>query len=137
MGIQARGFDSQERWEVKVFTNDPKWKVAVLDLRANIQPVINVKGAPVFFGGRKNTAMTREVDISSGLNKPLILTPEAFTLSGQVTYSLSEIEKKKRYRLFFQDTAKKRENYRGYLKLKTSFTEKPEITIWIIGWFEN
>ena len=81
--------------------------------------------------------MTGEVDISSGLDKPLTLTPERFTLSGKVTYSLSEIEKEKRYRVTFQNIPGKPENYRGFLKLKTNFPEKPDVSIWIIGRFEK
>jgi hypothetical protein len=54
-----------------------------------------------------------------------------------VTYFLSEIERGKRYRVTFQNVTRKRENYRGFLKLKTNFAEKPDVTIWIIGRFEN
>ncbi len=134
--IDTRGFEGPERWGVKVFSNDPKWTEAVLDLRANVKPVITITGAPVFLGGKKKTPMTGEVEISTGLHKPLILTPERFTLSGKVTYSLSEIEKGKRYRVSFQNVAGKRENYRGSLKLRTNFAEKPDVTIWIIGRFD-
>jgi hypothetical protein len=122
---------------VKVFSNDPKWREAVLDLRANVKPVITLSGTAVLFSGKKPAGMTREVEISTGLDRPLILTPMQFTLSGKVTYSLLEIEKEKRYRVVFQNVAGKRENYRGFLKLKTNFAEKPDITLWIIGRFEN
>jgi len=135
--IDTRGFDGPERWGVKVFTNDPKWREAVLDLRANINPVIVITGTAVLFTGKNDTPMTREVEISTGLDKPLILTPDRFTLSGKVTYSISEIEKGKRYRVTFQNVAGKPENYRGLLKLITNFAEKPDVTIWIIGRFEN
>jgi hypothetical protein len=131
--INTKGFEGPERWVVKIFSNDPKWKEAVLDLRANVKPVISVKGAPVFLGGKKKGSMTGEVEISTELGKPLILTPEQFTLSGKVTYSLSEIEKGKRYQVTFQNVAGRGENYRGYLKLKTNFPEKPDVTVWIIG----
>lgn len=135
--IDTRGFEGTERWVAEVFSNDPKWKQAVLDLRANLKPVITITGAPVFLGAKKKASMTGEVEIGTELDKPLILTPERFTLSGRVTYSLSEIEKGKRYRVSFQNVSRKRENYRGILKLKTSFEEKPEITLWVIGRFEN
>jgi hypothetical protein len=135
--IDTKGFDGPEQWVVKVFSNDPKGKEAVLDLRANIKPVITLAGSPVFFSGKKNTPMTREVEISAGLDTPLILTPERFTLSGKVTYSIAEIEKRKRYRVTFQNVAGKRENYRGFLRLKTNFAEKPDVTIWLIGRFDN
>ncbi len=137
VNINTRGFEGSERWLVKVFSNDPKWKEAVLDLRANVKPVIVLTDSTVFFSGKKNTSMTREIEIRTGLDKPLILTLEEFTLSGKVTYSLSEIEKGKRYRVTFQNVAGKAENYRGFLKLKTNFIEKPEVTLWIIGRFEN
>ena len=137
VNIDTKGFDGPERWVVKVFSNDPKWKEAILDLRANIKPVITLTGSMVLFSGEKNASMTREVEIGTGLDKPLILTPTQFTLSDSVTYSLSEIEKEKRYRVTFSNLAGTQENYRGFLKLKTNFAEKPDVTIWIIGRFEN
>lgn len=135
--IDTKGFEGPERWVAKVFSNDPKWKEAVLDLRANVKPVITITGAPVFLGGKKKAPTTGEAEIRAELDKPLILTPERFTLSGRVTYSLSEIEKGKRYRVTFQNVTRKRENYRGSLKLKTNFSEKPDVTIWIIGRFDK
>jgi hypothetical protein len=135
--INTKGFEGSERWVVKVYSNDPKWSLAVLDLRANVKPVILLTGTTVLFSGRKNTGMTREVEIATALDRPLVLTPAQFTLSGKVTYSLSEIEKEKRYRVTFQNVAGRRENYRGFLKLKTNYAEKPEVTLWIIGRFEN
>jgi hypothetical protein len=134
--IDTKGFEGKQRWAVKVVTNDPTWPEAVLDLRASVKPVITITGAPVFLGGEK-TPRTAEVEISTGLDRDLILTPERFTLSGKLTYSLAEIEKGKRYRVTFQNVTRKRENYRGSLKLKTNFPEKPEVTLWIIGRFEN
>ena len=80
--------------------------------------------------------MTGEVEISTELDRTLILTPEHFTLSGKVTYFISEIEKEKRYKVTFQDVSKKRENYRGFLKLRTNIVEKPDLTISIIGRFD-
>lgn len=135
--IDTRGFDGPERWGVKVFTNDPKWKEAVLDLRANIKPVITLTGSMVLFSGKKNTTMTREVEIGTGLDKPLILTPERFTLSGKVTYSIAEIEKGRRYRVTFQNVPGPAVNYRGFLSLKTNLAEKPDVTLWIIGRFDE
>jgi len=135
--INTKGFEGSERWVMRVYSNDPKWGLAVLDLRAYVKPVILLTGTTVLFSGKKNTVMTREVEIDTALDRPLVLTPAQFTLSGKVTYSLSEIEKEKRYRVTFQNMVGKRENYRGFLKLKTNFPEKPEVTLWIIGRFEN
>lgn len=134
--IDTKGFQGAERWVAKIFSNDPKWKEAVLDLRANVKPVITISGAPVFLGGNKKAPVTGEVEIRTELDKPFIVTPERFTLSGKVTYSLAEIQKGKRYRVSFQNVTRKRENYKGFLKLKTNIAEKPDVTIWIIGRFD-
>jgi hypothetical protein len=69
--IDTKGFDGPERWVVKVFSNDPKWGEAILDLRANVKPVITVSGTAVLFSGKKNTAMSREIEIGTGLDRPL------------------------------------------------------------------
>jgi len=135
--IDTKGFEGKQRWAVKVYSNDSKWPEAVLDLRANVKPVITITGSPVFLGGKKKNPRTGEVEISTGLDRDLILTPERFTLSGKVTYSLAEIEKGKRYRVTFQNVTRKRENYRGSLKLKTNFAEKPDVILWIIGRFDQ
>ncbi len=135
--IDTKGFDGPERWVVKVFSNDPKWKEAVLDLRANVKAVIILSGTAVLFTGKKNRAAIREIEVSTDLDRPLILTPEQFTLSGKVTYSISEIEKERRYKVTFQNVPGQRENFRGYLKLKTQVAEKPEITLWIVGRFDE
>jgi hypothetical protein len=102
-----------------------------------VRQVITLSGTAVLFSGKSKTTMTREVEISTGLDKPLLLSPAQFSLSGKVTYSLSEIEKGKRYRVNFQNVPGQHENYRGFLKLKTNFAEKPEVTIWIVGRFDN
>jgi hypothetical protein len=135
--INTKGFEGSERWVVKVFSNDPKWKEAVLDLRASVRPVIILTDSVVFFTGKNNHSMIREVEIRAGLDKPLILTPQEFTLSGKVNYSLAEIETGKRYRVTFRRLAGKAENFRGFLKLNTNFAEKPDVTLWIIGRFGN
>jgi len=134
--IDTNGFQGPERWVARIFSNDPKWKEAVLDLRAQVKPVITITGAPVFLGGKKKAPTTAEVEIRTELDRDLILTPEKFTLSGKVTYSLEEIQKGRRYRVSFQNVTRKRENYRGSLKLKTNFAEKPDVTIMIIGRFD-
>jgi putative intracellular protease/amidase len=135
--IETKGFEGKQRWTVKVFSNDPTWKEAVLDLRANVKPVITITGAPAFLGKRQKNPSPAEVEISTELDRELILVPEQFTLSDKVTYSLAEIEKGKRYKVSFQNVARKHENYKGLLRFKTNFAEKPDVTIWVIGRFEK
>jgi hypothetical protein len=133
--VDTRGFDGSQRWGIRVLTNDPKWPVAVLDLRANIKPILTLSGKAVQFTGRNDVSVTKEIEIGAGVDRTLIITPERFTLPGKAIWSMDEIQKGKKFRLTFKSIPGTSENYRGFLTLKTNFPEKPELTIWIIGRF--
>ena len=133
--VDTKGFEGKQRWGIKVLTNDPKWKEAVLDIRANIKPILNLSAKSVQFTGKNDVPMTRDIEIAAGIDRTLIITPQLFTLPGKVTWSLQEIEKGKKFRIRLKSIPGGSEDYRGFLTLKTNFPEKPELTIWIIGRF--
>jgi hypothetical protein len=133
--VDTKGFEGRQRWGIKVLTNDPKWKEAVLDIRANIKPILILSGKSVQFIGRNDVSVTKEIEIGAGIDRTLIITPQLFTLPGKVTWSLQEIEKGKKFRIRLKTIPGASEDYRGFLTLKTNFPEKPELTIWIIGRF--
>ena len=133
--VDTKGFEGKQRWGIKVLTNDPKWKEAVLDIRANIKPILILSGKAVQFTGRNDVSVTKDIEIGAGIDRDLIITPQLFTLPGKVTWSLQEIEKGKKFRIRLKTIPGGSEDYRGFLTLKTNFPEKPEITIWIIGRF--
>ena len=133
--LYTKGFEGRQRWGVKVLTNDPRWREAVLDIRANIKPILTLSGRAVQFTGRNDVSITREVVISAGVDKKLIIIPERFTLPGKVIWSLEEIQKGKRFRIRLKSIPGTSEDFRGFLTLRTNFPEKPELTIWIIGRF--
>jgi hypothetical protein len=76
---------------------------------------------------------TREVEIKTEVSKPLTLIPVHFTLGEQLTYRVEEIEKGKRFKVTLQTIPGQSGRFNGYLKLRTSYPEKPEIKIWIMG----
>ena len=133
--VDTRGLEGRQRWGIKVFSNDPKWREAVLDIRANIRPVLTLSAKSVQFKGRSDVSITKEIEIGTGIDRTLIITPLRFTLPGKVTWSLKEIQKGKRFRVRLKSVPGASEDYRGFLTLKTNFPEKPELTIWIIGRF--
>jgi hypothetical protein len=133
--VDTKGFEGRQRWGLKVLTNDPRWKEAVLDLRANIKPILILSGKAVQFTGRNDVSVTKDIEIGAGIDRALIITPQLFTLPGKVTWSLQEIEKGKKFRIRLKTIPGGSEDYRGFLALKTNFPEKPELTIWIIGRF--
>jgi hypothetical protein len=133
--VDTKGFEGKQRWGIKVLTNDPKWKEAVLDIRANIRPILILSGKAVQFTGRNDVSITKEIEIGAGIDRTLIITPQLFTLPGKVTWSIQEIQKGKTFRIKLKTVPGASEDYRGFLTLKTNFPEKPELTIWIIGRF--
>jgi hypothetical protein len=69
------------------------------------------------------------------LDKPLTLTVADYTLRDKLKYTLETVQKEKAYRIRFTSIPGIRENYRGTLKLKTNYPEKPEINFVIHGRF--
>lgn len=135
--VDTHGSDGRERWGITIFTNDPSWKEAVLDLRADVRSAIVVSGSAVQFSGKNNVSSTRVVEIESGVDRPLVIQPDQFDLEGRVDYSVEETQKGKSFRVSFRNLPGPFDFYRGSLTFKTNFPEKPELTIWIFGRFKN
>ena len=76
--------------------------------------------------------VTRVVQIEGLLEEPLALKPVEFNLPEEVIYSIEEVEGRK-YRIHFTNVPGKPHSFKGYLKLKTSYPEKPIIILKISG----
>jgi hypothetical protein len=81
--------------------------------------------------GKADQVITKMIEVSGDLHKPLELTPVQFNLDEKVLYTIEEIEKGKRFSIHFTTVPSPPQAYRGFLKLKTNYPEKPELTIWI------
>ena len=119
-----------------VKTNDPDGKEVRISIIAYVRVAISFPaGRHVSMYGAEGQIITKVVDVQSQLEKPLVLTPSAFTLEGKVKYTLEEIEKGRRFKVTFTSIPGTAQTYRGQLKLKTNYPENPEITIEIMGRF--
>ena len=135
--VYTHGSDGRERRGVTIFTNDPNWKEAVLDLRADVRPAIVVSESAVQFSGKSQVSSTKVVEIKSGIDRPLVIQPDEFDLVGKVDYAVEETQKGQSFRVTFRNRPGPFDFYRGSLTFKTNFPEKPELTIWIFGRFKN
>ena len=61
------------------------------------------------------------------------ITPAQFTLDGKVSYAIEEIEKGREFQVSFTSVSSPPQSYRGFLKIKTNYPEKPEFNIRIRG----
>jgi hypothetical protein len=121
--------------KASVTTNDPKTPQDTLIIRAMIKAPIMVSEKMVLLKGAHQEIVTKSVDIKGELDKPLKLEPVEYTLDKKVTFNLEEITKGRHYRVTFTSIPNTGSSYRGLLKLKTSYPEKPEVMIYVMGKF--
>ena len=127
--VNTKGYEGRIHKSAKVNTDDPKWKVVSLEVKAFVRVSIHVSSRYVYLQGAEDQSITRTIDVKAGLDRPLKLTPGQFSLEGKVKYTVDEIEKGRRFRIRFMSIPGPPHTYQGVLKLKTNYPEKPEITI--------
>jgi len=135
--IKTKGYQGEIRKRAKVHTNDPRKKVEVLTIRAFVKALIYVSPKYVRLRGMKGQEVTKTVRVSTEEDKPLKLEPSDFNLSGKVAYRIEEVEAGREFRIHFTSIPDTVGIYRGFLKLKTNYPERPEIIIWIKAKFQK
>ena len=98
---------------------------------------IAVSSRYVYLYGKEGQEVSRVVDIVAKLDKPLKITPEAFNLKEKMTYAIEEAEKERHFKIKFKSLPGTTGNVNGFLKLKTNYPQKPEVTIWVRGRFQK
>jgi hypothetical protein len=119
----------------EVTTNDPNIKIFSLRLRAFVNAPIWISPHSAELSGTIGESVTKSIEIKAGLEKPLSLEPSKFNLEGKATYKIEEIEKEKIFKVHITNVPGAASYFRGYLKLKTNYSEKPAILIKIKGKF--
>ncbi|MBW2017213.1 MAG: DUF1573 domain-containing protein [Deltaproteobacteria bacterium] len=133
VSVNTKGFKGPVTEKARLYTNDPGRPEVVLTVKAFVKPVITLSRRYVNFYGKEGEKLEREVEIVAEREKPLKLTPLDFNLKGRLTYEILEIKKGKKFRVRLESIPGKAGNYRGFLKFRTNYAERPEITIWIWG----
>ena len=127
--VNTRGYQGEIRKRARVYTNEPHKKFELLVIRAFVKVPIYLSPRYVRLEGLAGRKITKAVRIRAEENKPLKLEPSYFNLGKKVTYRIEEVESGRIFRVHFTSTPGPAGNYRGILKLKTNYPEKPEITI--------
>jgi hypothetical protein len=133
LSVRTRGYQGAIEKSAKVYSNDPKNPLTRLSLKALVKVPIYLSSRYVYLYGKEGEAITRVVEVRAELDRPLTLTPYQFNLGEKLTYKIEEIEPGKRFQIRFKTIPISPQTYRGFLKLKTNYPEKPEITLWIRG----
>ena len=106
-----------------------------MTVKAFIKESIKISPDRLILKGKEGTALTQSVDIIAQEEKPLSLEPGDFNLKEKMTYRIEVIEPGKAFRIHFTNIPLQAGSFKGSLKLKTNYDEKPEITIPISGNF--
>jgi len=134
--VNTKGYQGNVRKSARVKTNDPEKQTILLVLKAIVKVPITVSSKHVQLYGKGDKEVSKTIKIVAELNKSLNLTVIDFTLKNKLKYTIETVQKGKEYRLRFTSIPDIKENFRGTLKLKTNYAEKPEITIVIHGRFK-
>jgi len=133
LSVRTRGRQGKVSRNARVYTNDPAKSMVSLTITAFIRPIINLSTSKIFLKGKEHQSITRVVKVRAGLDIPLTLTAGQFNLSEKLTYTITEIEEGRIFQIRFTSIPGPPQTYRGFLKVKTNYPEKPELTIWIKG----
>jgi hypothetical protein len=135
--VNTSGYSGKVRWQTRIFNNDPANPVEMIVMEGILKPAIVFWPTVVFLKGSQNESIAGSVRIEGKLNKRLEIEPLSFSLAKQVNYKIVELEPGKVYEVRFMSVPNGGKRYRGFLKLKTGYEEKPEIVIPIWGDFAN
>jgi len=131
------GYSGNVRWQTQIFSNDPANPVETIAMEGILKTAVVFWPSVVFLKGSQKESVAASVRIEGKLSRRLEIEPLSFSLANQVNYKIVEIEPGKVYEVRFASLPNTEKRYRGFLKLKTGYVEKPEIAIPIWGDFTN
>lgn len=131
--VKTSGYQGVVHKSARVYTNDPARNIQKIILKATVRVPISLSARHVFLFGPNNKRISKAVQIKAELERPLVLTPEEFTLEDKVAFSINEMEQGRRFEIVFTTIPGPPQTYQGVLKIKTNYPERPEISILIRG----
>ena len=133
--FDTKGYEGKVQKTSTLYTNDPKTPEGKLVFEALVKTPIMVSEKMVLLKGAYQEIVTKTVDIKGELKEPLKLEPIEFTLDKKAKFNIEEVTKGKHFRVTFTSIPNVGNSYRGILKLKTNYPEKPELVIYVMGKF--
>ena len=135
LSMRTRNRQGKISRTARVYSNDPAKSIVRLGISALVMPIIRITTPKIYLVGKEDQSITKAVEVRAGLDIPLTLTAGQFNLSEKLTYTIMEIEEGRVFQIRFTSIPGPPQTYRGFLKIKTNYPEKPEIIILIKGRF--
>jgi hypothetical protein len=116
-----------------VFTNDPKTAELTLGIKGNVWAPILLKPHHARLTGMLGEETKTVVQIKGQKQEPLLLTLDSVSIPEKVEVELNEKEKGRLWELVVKSKERQQANFRGQAKLKTNYSDKPELVVGITG----
>lgn len=133
--INTRGYRGNVSKRARIYTNEPGNRYQAVGIKVFVKVPIHVTSRHLYLRGPADRKVMAAVTVKGDGSKDLRLKETEFTLNQKVTYAIQEIEAGKLYRINFTRLPGEVGVYRGVLKLKTTYPEKPELTIRLTAQF--
>lgn len=101
----------------------------IIGLIVDVQVPIIVTPRYVLFNAIEGRIVTQFIEIIAGTDKPLKLEPAQFSLDGSMSYRIVEVEKSRKFRIYFSNAPEVSGTLRGFLNIRTNYSEKPMLNI--------
>lgn len=131
--VKTESFQGPIRKTTYVYTNDPAQKQVSLVMKGTVKARIYIKPQRVRLYGVEGKILSSEVTIEAGLDQPLELTPLQFNLEDKVTYAIETVEPGRKFKIRFTALNSTPQKFKGILKLKTNYAERPQLVINVDG----
>jgi hypothetical protein len=135
--VDTKGYRGNVSKSARILINNPRDKIHHVSVGAFVRQTITVSPENVLLAGKPGEIVVQTVEIRAGKNKNLTLGPLPFDLDHNISYTVETVKKGRLYRVHLTNRPGPAESYRGLLKLKTNYPERPELTIRIRGRFHN
>ena len=127
--INTRGYRGNILKRARIYTDEPGNKYQAVSVKAFVRVPIYVTPKHVYLRGPADRRIMAAVTVKGDGTKDLKLEETEFTLKEKVTYRLEEVKAGELYKIHFTRLPGEVGVYRGILKLKTTYPEKPELAI--------
>ena len=136
LNVKTKGYRGRVRKTARVITNDPQRSILRIRMDGFVKVSIYVSSRYVHLIGNSYKKISKNIQVRAEMDRPLELTPVFFNLAGKVSYNIQEIEKGRKFQIHFETIPGNLTSFRGVLRLKTNYPEKPEIYLQIRGRFK-
>ena len=133
VGLETKGKAGKIEGSFFLYSNDPHALRFPLRVAATVVPFISIVPDRVYFSGFADETYKTSIIIRSNMERPLKIKSITCSIENQIKYRIKTINAGKIYRLDVSAKPPPGSYFRGRLTLETTYTEKPEIIIPVLG----